>query len=95
MILKLILGVTIPDVNAPFLLMTGAYLTEYLAKLPVDYNLLNVMLMTYGVYYHRKILFVDISFQPRQKGTNSLNLKKITKIGIHAIRDFRQLRTQM
>ncbi len=94
-ILKHYFGVTIPDSNAPFRLMTAAYLKEYLPKMPEDYNLPNVMLTTFGMYYHRKVRFVPITFKPRQGGTNSINVKKITRIGWQALKDFKAIRRKM
>lgn len=94
-ILKHYFSVTIPDSNAPFRLMTAAYLREYLPKMPEDYNLPNVMLTTFGIYYHRKVWFIPITFKPRQGGTNSINVKKITKIGWQALKDFKAIRRKM
>lgn len=94
-ILKHYFGVTIPDSNAPFRLMTAAYLREYLPTMPEDYNLPNVMLTTFGIYYHRKVRFIPITFKPRQGGTNSINVKKITKIGWQALKDFKAIRRKM
>lgn len=61
-------------------------------KMPTDFNLPNVMLTTYFVYFKEKVKFVEISFKPRQGGTNSINMKKIIKIGWRAIYDFRDLK---
>lgn len=94
-ILKHYFGVSIPDSNAPFRLMTRAYLEEFLPTLPKDYNLPNVMLTTFGVYYHKKVKFIPISFRPRQGGINSINVKKITKIGWQALKDFKIFRNDL
>lgn len=94
-LLKHYFKVTIPDSNAPFRLMTRDYVEEYIQKMPADYNLPNVMLTTFGNYYHRKIRFIPISFRPRQGGVNSINVKKIVKIGRQALRDFRKFREEM
>ena len=53
------------------------------------------MLTTYFVYYKEKVTFIPITFKPRQAGTNSINLKKITKIGWKAMKDFRTLKKSM
>ena len=94
-ILKHYFKVEIPDSNAPFRLMTRDYVDEYIQKMPADYNLPNVMLTTFGAFYHRKIHFAPISFRPRQGGVNSINVKKIVKIGRQALRDFRKFREEM
>lgn len=65
---------------------------EYLKKLKPDYNLPNIMMTTYFVYYKNNVDFRPISFKPREKGTNSINIKKIVKIGREALKDFRELK---
>lgn len=91
-ILRLTFGVKIPDSNAPFRLMKKELVKEYINKMPTDFNLPNVMLTTYFAYFNEKIKFVDISFKPRQGGVNSINVKKIIKIGYKAVGDFIKLR---
>lgn len=94
-ILKYYFGVSIPDSNAPFRLMTRDYVEEFIPKMPENYNLPNVMLTTFGVYYHKKVKFIPISFKPRQNGTNSINVKKIIKIGWQALKDFKAIKKGM
>ena len=38
------------------------------------------------------VKFVPITFRPRQGGVNSINLKRIFKIGIQAVKDFRVIK---
>lgn len=52
------------------------------------------MMTTYFAYYHEKLCFREISFKPRQGGVNSINIKKIIKIGWNALRDFRKLKNK-
>lgn len=94
-ILKIMFGVSIPDSNAPFRLMRREIVEKYCAKMPVDFNLPNVMLTTYFAHFHEKIIFIEISFKPRQGGKNSINAKKIIKIGWKAIGDFLYLKKHM
>ncbi len=91
-LLRLIFGVRVQDANAPFRLMKASLVQKYIGKLPKDFNIPNIMFTTYFVYNKEKYLFMPISFKPREKGTNSINLKKILKIGWKAIWDFRKLR---
>ncbi len=91
-ILRHYFKVQVPDANAPFRLMRSEYVGKYIGKLREDYNLPNAMLVAYGAYYHEAIKFIPISFKPRQAGTNSINVKKIVKIGWQALRDFKELR---
>ena len=83
--------VSVPDANAPFRLMKADYVAEYLPLMPQNYNLPNALLTAFGAYFHRKIRFIPISFKPRQGGTNSINIRKIVKIGRQALHDFREI----
>ena len=88
-------GIKVPDANAPFRLMKKEILKKYINRMPQDFNLPNVMLTTYFAYYKEKILFSKVTFRPRQGGKNSINVKKIIKIGCKALVDFRHLKSQM
>lgn len=95
MILGIYFRVDISDANAPFRLMKAGLVNKYLKKLPMDYELPNVMLTTYFVYYKENIKFVDITFRPRQGGVNSVNILKIIKVGWKALHDFYRLKKDM
>lgn len=95
LLLRLYFGVRVPDANAPFRLMRAEKVAQYLKKLPENYNLPNIMMTTYFVYYKERVSFRQISFKPREKGANSINLKKICKIGWQAVKDFRMLKKGM
>jgi len=92
MLVRHFFGVKVPDANAPFRLMKAEKVKQYLTKLKPDYNLPNIMMTTYFVYYKNKVDFRPITFKPREKGTNSINVKKIVKIGQAALKDFRELK---
>jgi len=87
-LLKIYFGIEVPDANAPFRLMKSSILKKHLYKLPSDYKLPNIMLTTYFKYYNEKVIFKEISFKPRKAGKNSINLKKIVKIGFESLKDF-------
>lgn len=94
-LLKIYFGVKIPDANAPFRLMKTETVKKYLYKMTREYNLPNIMMTVYYVYYDEKYAFKEISFQPRQAGVNSINLLKIIEIGWKALGDFRVLKREM
>ena len=94
-ILKLIFHVNIPDANAPYRLMNSKTVEKYLDIMPEHYNLPNVILSTCFKYYNEKIKFIPITFRPRQGGVNSINVKKIVKIGWKALDDFRLIKKEM
>ena len=87
--------VKVPDANAPFRLMNAKTVAKYLGRLDKEYNLPNIMMTTYFVYYGEEYTFREITFRPRQGGKNSINIKKIFKIGWKAIGDFRRLKKAM
>ena len=94
-VLKLVLlctcGVWTKDANTPYRLMKACELKEVLAQIPEGFYLSNV-LMT--VLYEKKrlgVYYYPITFRPRQGGKNSINMKKIMKIGKNAWADFRRI----
>ena len=94
-LLRMIFGVRVPDANAPFRLMRTEAVERYLPLMPKTYNLPNVILTTCFAYFGDALRFEPISFRPRQGGTNSINLEKITKIGWQALHDFRVIHRRM
>ena len=65
---------------------------DYKLKQQLKDTLPNVILTMFGEFYNEKTKFIEISFKPRQGGTNSINIVRIIKIGLHAIKDFIQIR---
>ncbi len=94
-LLKVYFSVNIPDANAPFRLMKAATVKKYLYMLQSDYNLPNIMITTFFAKNKESITFKEISFKPRQAGTNSINIPRIIKIGWMALGDFRSFRNNM
>lgn len=89
--LKICFGVTVTDANTPFRLMNADILKENLKYVPKKFNLSNVII---SVIYAKKkynVKYIPITFRPRQGGVNSINLKKIFKIGVQAMKDFRKI----
>ena len=95
LLLRMIFGVKVRDANAPFRLMKASLVEKYINKLPEDFNIPNIMFTTYFVYHHEKVKFIPITFKPRQGGVNSINIKKIVRIGWKAVGDFRKLRREI
>lgn len=95
LLLKLYFGVSVPDANAPFRLMKTDIVEKYLYHIPEDYSLTNIMMTVYFVYFKEHICFKEITFKPRQGGTNSLNMLKIVKIACKALYDFHYFKKDM
>lgn len=94
-LLHLFFGVKVPDANAPFRLLKTDVVKKYLYRMAPDYNLPNIMITTYFAFYNEKITFKEITFKPRQAGTNSINIPRIVKIGWNALGDFAKFRKDM
>ncbi|MDO4518954.1 MAG: glycosyltransferase family 2 protein [Eubacteriales bacterium] len=95
LLLKIYFKVSVPDANAPFRLMNCKALKKYLYKMPSDYNIPNIMITTYFVHYNEKVRFNEISFKPRSAGTNSINIRKIIRIGWNALKDFHRFKKEL
>ncbi len=94
-VLRIIFGINVADANTPFRLINKATLARYIPKIPKDFNLSNVLLTVLMIDAKEDVLFLPITFRPRQGGKNSINFKKIVAIGRQAIKDFRQIRKSM
>ncbi len=81
----------IKDANTPFRLMKADVLKESLDYLEEGETLTNVMISAVFARRKKRVLYRQITFRPRQGGTNSINLKKISKIGLDALERFRRL----
>lgn len=68
LLVKLYFGVNVPDANAPFRLMKTEVIKKYLHKMPDDYNLPNIMMTVYFMYYKECVNFQNITFKARRGG---------------------------
>lgn len=91
LVIKLCFGVDVTDANTPFRLMKAATLQENIGLVPKDFNLSNVIISVIYAKKKYKVKYIPITFRPRQGGVNSINMKRIIKIGIQALSDFRQI----
>jgi dolichol-phosphate mannosyltransferase len=89
LVVFLMFRVIVSDANTPFRLMKCSKLKSYLQIIPADFFLSNVLISALIVKNKEKHKWIPISFKPRQGGVNSINLKRIFKIGLKAMRDFR------
>lgn len=94
LILFCIFGIWVKDANTPFRLMKAEELKKLLPVIPPKYNLSNVII---SVLYTKKkeVTYFPITFRPRQGGVNSINLKKIFRIGKQALKDFITIKRSM
>ena len=83
--------VNVQDANTPFRLMKAESLKKEISYIPKDYNLANVIVSVLFIKKGHQVKYLPITFRPRQGGVNSINFKKITKIGQKALKDFIQI----
>ena len=85
----------VTDANTPFRLMKTERLKEILKVVPEDFFLCNVAISAIAVKWKESIKFYKITFKPRQGGINSINMKRIFKIGWKAIGDFKMIKDNL
>ena len=94
LVLFAVFRVWVKDANTPFRLMKASELEQVLKKIPEGFNLSNVIMT--GIYEkENKVTYYPITFRPRQGGVNSINLRKISRIGWQAVKDFRRIRKEL
>lgn len=81
----------VTDANTPFRLMRTDKLQKIINVIPKDYFLSNVAISAIAKKWNYKIGWYTITFKPRQGGINSINMKRIIKIGWKALGDFRKI----
>lgn len=95
LVVFLTFGVWVKDSNTPFRLMSTERLKEILKYIPSDFFLANVAVSSIAVKKNEKTAWYPITFRPRQGGVNSINLKRIFKIGWKALGDFRKINKRL
>lgn len=83
--------VWVKDANTPFRLMKAEKLKKIMEVVPPDFFLSNVAISAIAVRWKYQIKWIPVTFRPRQGGVNSINLKRIFKIGWKALGDFRKI----
>lgn len=95
LIVWLMFRVWVKDANTPFRLMRTDKLVPILDVIPQDYSLSNVAISAIAVKWKYQIGWYPITFKPRQGGVNSINMKRIIKIGWKAFSDFYRINNQL
>ena len=89
LVVWMMFGVWVKDANTPFRLMSTTRLQSIMSFIPEDFFLSNVAIAAIAVRKNVNIAWYPITFRPRQGGVNSINMKRIFKIGIKALSDFK------
>ena len=95
LVILLRFGVWVEDANTPFRLMNAFQPKKVLKKIPENYDLPNVLMSVIYKKHGLGITFIPITFRPRQGGVNSINLRRIFRIGRKALADFGVLRRRI
>jgi len=95
LVVWLIFGEWVKDVNTPFRLMRADRLLPVLQIIPEDFFLSNVAICVIAVKQKEACRWFPITFKPRQGGENSINMKRIFKIGWKALGDFRSINKRL
>lgn len=91
----LMFHVWVTDANTPFRLMQRDKLKAIMDVIPEDYFLCNVAISAIATKWKYSIKFYKITFRPRQGGVNSINMKRIFKIGVKALADFFKINSNL
>lgn len=87
-VIRLCFGVNVTDANTPFRLLNRETLSACMGQIPPGFNLSNVILSVLCAKKSLRVHYIPITFRPRQGGVNSINLRRIFRIGMHALVDF-------
>ena len=87
----LMFKVWVKDANTPFRLMEAKRLKAVMAYVPKDFFLANIAIAAIAVKKRESIAWYPITFRPRQGGVNSINMRRIFKIGWKSLGDFRRI----
>lgn len=91
-VLKIVIAcmfhVNIADANTPYRLIKTEVLKEQMHLIPKRFNLSNVLISVIFTKRDLGVLFLPITFRKRQGGVNSINIRKIFRLGTKALADF-------
>ena len=95
LVVWLMFHVWVKDANTPFRLMNAKRLQAVMEYIPDDFFLANVAVSAIAVKKNEKMTWYPITFRQRQGGVNSINMKRIFKIGVKALGDFRRINRRL
>ena len=81
------------DANVPYRLMRREALEDALAKVPADFDIHNVA-VTVALRRDARLRWkwIPIHFRSRQGGENSINLRRVARMGMGMLRDLKRIR---
>lgn len=94
-VVTLTFGVSVPDANTPFRLFNARTMKPVIDLIPDDFFLSNVALSAISKKKEMKCRWIPITFRSRQGGVNSINLRRIFKIGWKSIGDLYKINNKI
>ena len=91
MALRIRFRISVKDSNTPFRLMRAGELAEILELFPEHCALPNVLMSVCYLRLGKTVRWYPVTFRPRQGGKNSLNIRRILRLGARAWREFGEL----
>ena len=79
-LITIIYRVNIKDPNVPFRLMSAGILAKYIKIIPSDFFITNTLISILLVVNNENIQWIDVEFNKRQKGKNSISVIPIIKV---------------
>jgi len=90
-LLWLMTGTDLVDANVPYRLMHANVLRKALREVPADFELQNIGITFALKQQQLAWKYFPIHFRARRGGENSINYRKIAKMGVNLLRDFRRI----
>ena len=94
-VLRIVLFVTLrvytKDANTPFRLVKRDTLQEFLAFCPSDFQICNALMSGWLVKNKKRVAWFPVHFYVRRGGEQSINMKKIVKLGVETFFRFVKL----
>jgi len=90
-----IFGLKIKDPNVPFRLMNANILAKYIEQIPSSFFITNTLISIILAVNNEKIKWLDVEFNKRQKGKNSISVIPILKVSKTIYRELIWLKRNM
>jgi dolichol-phosphate mannosyltransferase len=94
-LLRLLLGVSLPDPNIPFRLMQGALLSRYLQDLPPGSSFPNVHLAVLAARDNALGPQIPVAHHPRRGGATSIRGWKTAGCAVRSVKEYLWLRARL
>lgn len=91
----LIFRVKVKDPNVPFRLMNAHILAKYIKIIPSEMFIVNTLISTLLISNNENLRWVDVEFNKREKGKNSISIIPVLKLSTKIYRELIWLKRNM